>query len=820
MAPQVSFDPYLKWLGIRPKDQPPHHYRLLGVEIFESDPEVISNAADARMAHVRTYQTGRYSALSQKLLNEIATAKITLLNPEKKAEYDARLTGQMQESSGWLARGTVPSASSSGPPPLPAQRQPLPDAESRPQAAASGGGGMREVLRDWRLRAATAVVAGLLALVATILLPRDDAGQSEVAQDAEAEELEDLSIEPAVPGTSVAGDSAQGNPASASNQTAQKAPRPKPDAGPNGAAVGKPSAPEKPEAVAKPQEIVKPEVTPKPEAMAKPQAIVKPEATAKPDATAKPEPAAKPEATAKPDAAAKPEPAAKPEEEVVKKVPAPDAQARQSAEATVREVFKEDFAGLKSPADRLVLADKLFQQGAATKSNPVERFVLFHMAKDLTAAAGELPRTMDAIDEIAKRFDVNGPAMKAEVLERALLAARNVPPQSLAAHELADHALLLLDDAIAEDQYEVAAQVATKVALPAAKRVGEPDLVREAVTRGRLVQKLGRHFEAVRQAQDRLETRPDEAEAGYTVGRWCCFIKGQWDKGLPLLAKCGQQDLESLAKLDLARPAEADDQVELADAWLKYADREEDEARPQIQLRAGYWLKEALPSLSGLQKVGAEKNLEKISKVVPLVRPRQRGAVQPGNVALAANGTTVVGPFGDAECLIDGNTALYTLERGTAHGTCPCQWTITFDRVYSLREVRLLLFDKSPRRRLYWYAVATSPDGEKYVPLADRSKGQWFGWQVLQFPSRTVKSIRLFGLNESGDKGFYAVELEAYCTPPKTPPGTHHELPGAGEQRKPAEAKPAEAKPGEKPPEEKPGDEKPADEKPLREKPM
>ena len=49
-----SFDPYHQWLGISPKDQPPNHYRLLGVDLFESDLDVISNAADQRMAHVRS----------------------------------------------------------------------------------------------------------------------------------------------------------------------------------------------------------------------------------------------------------------------------------------------------------------------------------------------------------------------------------------------------------------------------------------------------------------------------------------------------------------------------------------------------------------------------------------------------------------------------------------------------------------------------------------------------------------------------------------------------------------------------------------------
>ena len=79
-----AFDPYRKWLGIPVTDQPPHHYRLLGIELFESDLDVISNAADGRMAQVKSFQTGKYGAVSQRILNEIAGAKICLLDPQKK----------------------------------------------------------------------------------------------------------------------------------------------------------------------------------------------------------------------------------------------------------------------------------------------------------------------------------------------------------------------------------------------------------------------------------------------------------------------------------------------------------------------------------------------------------------------------------------------------------------------------------------------------------------------------------------------------------------------------------------------------------------
>lgn len=87
----ASFDPYLKWLGIRHPERPPNHYRLLGIDVFESDPDVIATAADRQMAHVRRYQSGSHAQASQDLLNELAAAKLLLLSPERRADYSERL---------------------------------------------------------------------------------------------------------------------------------------------------------------------------------------------------------------------------------------------------------------------------------------------------------------------------------------------------------------------------------------------------------------------------------------------------------------------------------------------------------------------------------------------------------------------------------------------------------------------------------------------------------------------------------------------------------------------------------------------------------
>lgn len=87
------FDPYHKWLGIPPAEQPPTYYRLLGLSALEHDGDVIQNAADARMAMLRSVQNGPHFKLSQELQSEISVARSCLLNPEFKRRYDVAIAG-------------------------------------------------------------------------------------------------------------------------------------------------------------------------------------------------------------------------------------------------------------------------------------------------------------------------------------------------------------------------------------------------------------------------------------------------------------------------------------------------------------------------------------------------------------------------------------------------------------------------------------------------------------------------------------------------------------------------------------------------------
>lgn len=99
-----DFDPYHQWLGIPPQDQPPNHYRLLGLRLGESDPQVIADAAQWQAVIVGTCESGPHGDHVPRLLQELAAAQACLLDPVARSAYDVKL----RAGSGFRLRSLFP----------------------------------------------------------------------------------------------------------------------------------------------------------------------------------------------------------------------------------------------------------------------------------------------------------------------------------------------------------------------------------------------------------------------------------------------------------------------------------------------------------------------------------------------------------------------------------------------------------------------------------------------------------------------------------------------------------------------------------------
>ncbi|MGH7134199.1 MAG: hypothetical protein ACREHD_00580 [Pirellulales bacterium] len=84
-----SFDPYRVWLGIPPESRPPTHHELLGISPKETEAAVINAAVVRQSAYVRNFQVGKHATDANRILTELAIAKTCLLDPAKRATYDA-----------------------------------------------------------------------------------------------------------------------------------------------------------------------------------------------------------------------------------------------------------------------------------------------------------------------------------------------------------------------------------------------------------------------------------------------------------------------------------------------------------------------------------------------------------------------------------------------------------------------------------------------------------------------------------------------------------------------------------------------------------
>ncbi len=120
----------------------------------------------------------------------------------------------------------------------------------------------------------------------------------------------------------------------------------------------------------------------------------------------------------------------------------------------------------------------------------------------------------------------------------------------------------------------------------------------------------------VKPALATLDTNPADPAANLAVGRYYyCLMKGDWAKGVSMLALSSDPTIKVLAEKELQGVTAANDQVALADGWWALAENETGTAKEQLQAHAAGWYKQALPQLGGLVKAKVEKRLNEAPAV-------------------------------------------------------------------------------------------------------------------------------------------------------------------------------------------------------------
>ena len=287
------------------------------------------------------------------------------------------------------------------------------------------------------------------------------------------------------------------------------------------------------------------------------------------------------------------------------KLAEPDAAQQSEAEALVRDLFKSEFAGTE-PGEMRALAGNLLRLGTNTNDDPVGRYVLFRQSRDLAAQAGDAALTLRAVDAMAMWYAIEAVEMKVAALDTAARATRTPQAQKL----LAEGALATIDEAIDANNYEAADELLA-LARSAANDAESGLLIEQCESRQQEVYDFREQFQLVKAAAITLIENPDDPKSNLIVGKFLCFVKGNWDRGLPMLAKGGEPALRALAERDLAAPSGPGLQVAIGDGWWELSQKERGTVRRHLVARAERWYELALPKLGGLTRARIARRMTK-----------------------------------------------------------------------------------------------------------------------------------------------------------------------------------------------------------------
>lgn len=283
--------------------------------------------------------------------------------------------------------------------------------------------------------------------------------------------------------------------------------------------------------------------------------------------------------------------------------PVPSDAAQQKAVKLIEEVYGEEHTQAKTSAEKTALAGKLLKEAAASE-DLTNRYVLLRVARDMATEAGDAETAVRAVEEIGKSFQVDLLQLKGA----ALSAARKSASLSKQRKALAEQALALIEEAVARDDF-VAARYLAQLALDAARKAREGDLTKRIVARSKMVTEVAEEYSAAKDAFQTLEEKPVDPEANLAAGKYLCFTKGNWDKGIPMLALGKDGQTTKLAIKELEGVTDVGGQVAIGDGWWALSETKDGLTKKRARERAVAWYRLAFPKLTGLVKAKVEKRL-------------------------------------------------------------------------------------------------------------------------------------------------------------------------------------------------------------------
>jgi hypothetical protein len=306
-------------------------------------------------------------------------------------------------------------------------------------------------------------------------------------------------------------------------------------------------------------------------------------------------------------------------------LPIPSAAEQKASMALLKEVYQPRWDAAEQDGQKKALAKEMLAQANQIDPSSADRYVLLQVVQRIATETGDTAVADDALVEMERSYQIDGFSVRTALLQAI---ADNT-------HQATDHQYVyrqakdLVQQALAADQFALARDL-IEVAETAGRKDNNRYVVRELAVLRRDIGAQEAKYKEVKHALNNLDNDLLREKANLVVGQYHCLFKGQWEKGLEMLARGGDTQLSQIAQADLNGPATAEDQVRLGDRWWQLAQGLERTMQRHVRLRAAHWYRMALPQLSpGLLRSKVEIRVKEIDSEQP-AQATERKDLGPG----------------------------------------------------------------------------------------------------------------------------------------------------------------------------------------------
>jgi formylglycine-generating enzyme required for sulfatase activity len=438
------------------------------------------------------------------------------------------------------------------------------------------------------------------------------------------------------------------------------------------------------------------------------------------------------------------------------KPPVPVAELQESAKKAAGELYGKQFQQAKTTAEKAALATEMIEAAMKVQGGSPDQYVLLKIAADVAAGAGDAATALQAVEKMVERFDVPAPKLCAETL---LAAAGNATMTSQ--HKAVAEAALKIADAVADAEDYALALSLCELAKSSAHKARQGPLAKELAAKIEDFQKRQSAFQEYQAAWALMQDDPAEPGANLAAGRYLCLVKGDWKRGVSMLALGSDAALKAVALMELRGADSAEQQAAIGNAWWDAAETRQSAERDSLWLRAGTWYRQAEPKLAGgLAGLKIKQRLAEISKLGREIPAASR------TLAASQSPPLAIAPF-------DEKTAKQHQAAWAKHLKVPVLWTNTigmsfvlippgeFDMGSTAEEVARLLGEAKEKSLPSWYIDFLPSEAPKhrvritrpfYLGIGEVTQAEYervMGSNPSQFKGDPIRPVEMVNWDEA-----------------------------------------------------------------------